>query len=143
VTGEGPEGGASRRVYGADLTIHWQPPARAKYRELTWRTEALMSQRESLVAGPGEVDAWGAYTYVEALACQNLYVGIRLDGAEDPDDPDRRVWGVTPYLTWWQSEYVRIRAELRHLQDDALGQDENQLVFQFSWAAGPHKHESY
>lgn len=142
VAGEGPEGDL-RRIYGADLTYHWQPPARARYRELTWRSEVLRSERESLDPSLGTVSAWGAYTYLEGLVRQNLYLGIRLDGAEHPDAPSSRIWGVAPYITWWQSEFVRLRTELRHQEDELLDTDDNQLVLQLSWAAGPHKHETY
>jgi hypothetical protein len=141
VAGEGP-GGEDRRVWGSDLTLHWQPPARAKYRELTWRSEVLLSQRDDPLGGAAR-DAWGGYTYLEGLVAQNLYLGLRLDGVEHPDDPDRRLWAVAPYVTWWQSEYVRLRAELRHLDDDARQEAENQLLLQLTWAAGPHKHETY
>jgi len=141
ITGKGPQGG-DRRVFGTDLTYHWQPPARSKYRELTWRSEVLLSQRDDPAGGPRR-DAWGAYTYLEGLVSPNLYLGLRLDGVEHPDDPDRRLWAVAPYVTWWQSEYVRLRAELRHLDDDARAEAENQLLLQLTWAAGPHKHETY
>ncbi len=139
VAGEGPDGG-DRRIWGTDLTFHWQPPSRAKYREVTWRSEALLSQRD--VAGVTR-DAWGAYSYLEGLVRPNLYLGLRLDAAEHPEDPDLHAWDVVPYVTWWESEFVRLRAELRHLDDDARAKAENQLLFQLVWAAGPHKHETY
>ena len=47
-----------------------------------------------------------------------------------------------PYLTWWQSEYVRLRAEVQLLEND-LGDEENRFALQLTWAAGPHKHETY
>lgn len=148
IWGEAPEGG-SNRVLGTDFTYHWQPPSRAKYRELTWRTEVLLSQRKGELGffGPfdedGRQDAWGGYSYLETLVSQNLYAGLRLDRVEDPLDPTQRLWGVSPYLTFWQSEYVRLRAELRHLSGDLGDFPENQLFLQLTWAAGPHKHETY
>ena len=73
----------------------------------------------------------------------NLSLGLRLDGVENPDDPDLFAWSVVPYVTWWQSEYVRLRGELRHTQDDALADPVNEVLLQLTWAAGPHKHETY
>lgn len=135
----------TNRVLGTDLTYHWQPPSRAKYRELTWRTEILLSQRadEAGLRGGGRQDAWGGYSYLETLVARNLYAGLRLDRVEDPLDPSLRLWGVSPYLTFWQSEYVRLRGELRHLSGDLGDRPENQLFLQLTWAAGPHKHETY
>jgi hypothetical protein len=68
-------------------------------------------------------------------------VGARYDWVENPDDPDQTAWLVSPTLTWWQSEYVRLRAEY-----DALGGapgSRGQLILQVTFAMGPHKHEKY
>ncbi len=137
--GETPGGGDSR-VWGTDLTYHWQPPARAKYRELTWRTEVLLSQRDDPLGR--QRDAWGGYSYLEGLLARNLYLGLRYDDVADPLDPDLRSRGFIPYISWWQSEFVRLRAEYQRLETQA-GDDENRFLLQLTWAAGPHKHETY
>jgi hypothetical protein len=140
VTGETAWGGDSR-VFGTDLTYNWQPPSRAKYREITWRTELLLSQRDDPLGI--EREAWGGYSYLEGLLRRNLYAGVRYDIAEDPLDPSESSWGIVPYLTWWQSEYVRLRAEYSYVEDDLSGASDDQFTLQLVWAAGPHKHESY
>lgn len=140
IVGRTEEDGEAR-VWGTDLTYHWQPPSRAKYREITWRTEVLLAQREN---EPGTLtDAWGAYTYLEGLVARNLYLGARLDWTEDPFDPLGEYQAVAPYLTWWQSEWVRLRAEYQYREDDFTGESENRFTLQLTWAAGPHKHETY
>ncbi len=139
--------GGDSRVWGTDLTYHWQPPARAKYRELTWRTEVLLARRDDR-HGSAAADAWGGYSYLEVLAARNLYFGIRYDDVADPVDCGGeacvalRRRSFVPYLSWWQSELVRLRAEYQRLERDA-GDTENRFVLQLTWAAGPHKHESY
>jgi len=138
--GETPEGGDSR-VWGTDLTWAWQPPARAKYRGLTWRAEVLLSQRDD--AFGRRRDAWGGYTYFEGLVARNLHLGLRYDDVADPLAPALRRRGFVPYLTWWQSEFVRLRAEFQRLEDDLGGDGENRFALQLTWAAGPHKHETY
>ena len=140
VAGETADGGDSR-VWGSDLTWHWQPPRRAKYREITWRTELLRADREDETGVRRE--AWGGYTYVEALVRRNLYLGARYDRVEDPLEPGRYRWGISPYLTWWQSEFVRLRAEYRLFEDSLSGDSEDAFTLQLTWAAGPHKHETY
>jgi hypothetical protein len=140
VTGQTADGGDSR-VWGSDLTIAWQPPGRAKYRGVTWRTELMLSERDDPLGVRQE--AWGGYTYVEGLVRRNLYFGVRGDRVEDPLAPDSYVWGVTPYLTWWQSEYVRLRAEYGYLEDGLTGESTDRFTLQLTWAAGPHKHETY
>lgn len=133
--------GGDSQVLGADFTWHWQPPSRAKYREVTWRTELLRSDRDG---GDGvNHQAWGGYSYVESLLAQNLYAGVRYDRVENPFDPEHVTWGVFPNLTWWQSEYVRLRGEYGFVKDDLTGDKENRFSLQITWAAGPHKHEIY
>jgi hypothetical protein len=54
---------------------------------------------------------------------------------------------VSPYLTWWQSEFVRLRLQYQHVSRDFLASwgndDDDKVWFQITFAAGPHKHESY
>jgi hypothetical protein len=140
VAGKTATGGDSR-VFGTDVTFNWQPPARAKYRGFTWRTELLRSQRQD----PSGVrqEAWGGYSYVEGMVRRNLWAGLRFDQAEDPLEPERRLRGLVPYLSWWQSEFVRLRAEYGLLEDELTGESENRFALQLTWAAGPHKHETY
>jgi hypothetical protein len=133
--------GGTSRVLGTDFTFHWQPPQRAKYREVTWRTELLRSDRDD-EEGLGH-QAWGGYSYIEGLVARNLYAGVRYDRVEDPLAPEQVRWGLFPNLTWWQSEYVRLRGEYGYLKDDLTGDDENRFTLQITWAAGPHKHETY
>jgi len=136
-----PRGAWATSVYGTDLTLHWQPPNRSKYREITWRTELLRSQRQDRV-GLRSV-AWGGYSYVEGLVRRNLYAGVRVDRLEDPLAPSDITWGLFPYLTWWQSEYVRLRAQYGHVHHDALDKNDDRFALQMTFAAGPHKHDTY
>ncbi|MCP3961763.1 MAG: hypothetical protein GY719_28305 [bacterium] len=137
----GDGAGGDSRIWGTDLTYHWQPPERAKYREITWRTEVLLSQRDDLFGR--QVDAWGGYAYLEGLLRRNLYLGLRYDDVADPFEPDFRRRGIVPYLTWWQSEFVRLRAEYQRLEDELTDEEEDRFLLQLTWAAGPHKHETY
>ncbi len=129
------------RVWGTDFTYLWQPPSRARYRGITWRTGLLLSQRDDEFGE--QRDAWGGYTYLEGLVRQNLFLGMRIDRAEDPLQPDNYQWGILPYLTWWQSEFVRLRFEYGYLKDSSLDEAENRFTLQLTFAAGPHKHATY
>lgn len=138
------EGDLTNSVLGADLTLHWQPPARAKYQELTWRSEVLRSDREDVVGDP--VEAWGGYSYLQGLLRRNLYAGVRYDLVEDPLLENLERWAVTPYVSWWQSEFVRLRAAWTHLEEELAGaasESDDRFTLQLTWSAGPHKHEKY
>ena len=126
---------------GADLTLFWSPPRRAKYRSFTWRSELFYLQKEGEQGDWAR--GWGVYSYVQYQPGAGWFVGVRGDVAQ-PIDPafDRTLWGVTPYVTFWQSEFVFLRLEYGYAQ--GLGvHPEHRVAFQVSWAAGPHKHEKY
>ncbi|RMG42567.1 MAG: hypothetical protein D6718_13660 [Acidobacteria bacterium] len=133
--------GLGATVLGSDVTLHWQPPARAKYREFIWRTEIARSAREA--AGGPVARAWGGYSYLEGLVRRNLYTGLRYDRVFDPEVPSLGTWAIEPYLSWWQSEFVRLRLAYQLRHDPLTGDDDHRIRFQLTWAAGPHKHESY
>lgn len=137
------EGLRSSAIAGFDLTLSWEPRARAKYEGVIWRTEGLYVRKE--LPGDAIEEYWGAYSYLETKLRINLYGGVRGDFVRLPDDPiqsGRNAIEVVPYLTWWQSEFVRARLEYNALayRDAPL---EHRGLLQLSFAAGPHKHERY
>ena len=69
--------------------------------------------------------------------------GARLDWAQNPLNTNESAWLVAPTLTWWQSEYVRLRLEYDLLGRSASRFKEGRLLFQIVFAVGPHKHETY
>lgn len=147
---------------GADLTISWAPPSRAKYRGFTWRTEAYFVHKETATSqdvidsGWGEADgnrvSWGAFSYIDVRLSPKWIVGVRGDVAL----PTVRVvddvaWDIVPYITFWQSEFVYLRLEYQHKEkipmdrpDETIGRiTDNRVLLQIDFAAGPHKHEKY
>jgi hypothetical protein len=50
---------------------------------------------------------------------------------------------IAPYLTWAQSEFVQFRLEFDHEWGHNTGPEDNRLMFQAVFAAGPHKHDRY
>ena len=52
-------------------------------------------------------------------------------------------WQVGPYVTWWQSPYVRVRLEVDYGDGRHTGPGELFIGLQIVFAAGPHKHERY
>jgi hypothetical protein len=144
-------------VAGADLTLYWSPPQRAKYRSLTWRTEAYYAGKEvpDIVAGTGRdkmSHSWGLYSYLMYQLSTRWFCGARFDVALPTErEADTYAWDAVPFITFWQSEFVYLRLEYRHGQEipyltpeDTLARrTDNRVLLQVDFAAGPHKHEKY
>ena len=152
------------QVLGADFTYVWEPIERAMYRNIEWRSEVFAFNRDILApdgSGRDSLCGWGAFSYIHSKIDRNLYIGFRGDYfapdskdyagfyADAPITPlayassNPYRWQVVPYLTWWQSEFVRFHLEYNYA--DGQGMDESAHVFYFQvvFAAGPHKHERY
>ncbi len=132
---------ASSVVAGADLTLYWSPPKRAKYRSLTWRSEFYYAQKEDEEHAWDR--AWGVYSYLTVQLGPGWFLGVRGDLCHPLEDTlERFPFQVTPYLTFWQSEFVFLRLEYGYTHG-WVEPHAHRIAFQVSWAAGPHKHEKY
>lgn len=136
---ESADGMGNRRIIGADFTFDWTPPERARYRQATLHG-AWMSSRRAL-DGLDDQTANGAFLIGDLKLGQQWWVGARYEYVENPDVPEESAWLAGPTLTWWQSEFVRLRAEYAVL--DGLGDRFGQFILQATFAMGPHKHETY
>jgi len=135
-------------VAGADLTLFWEPLNKAKYYNFTWRTEYFFVHKEVLEEGSFTDNVfidqgWGLYSYVQAKVDPSWFIGLRGDVVE-PLQRERHgyQWQVTPYVTFWQSEFVYLRLEGQFGEGFEHGRDAR-ILFQLDFAAGPHKHEKY
>ena len=151
------------QVFGADVSLLWEPADRALYRNVEWRSEVFLVNRDILApdnSGRDDLDAWGAYSYLQSKVARNVDIGIRYDYYE-PDSKgyaaipgasliplaytakDAYRWQICPYITWWQSEWVKFRCEYDYADGRGMERPEHVVMFQAIFAAGPHKHERY
>jgi hypothetical protein len=134
------EGELDHDFFALDLAYDWYPAGRELYRGFTARAMLLRSWLE-LEEG-GSLDAWGAYLYGQYRLTSRWIAGLRWDWVEDQRAAGHETWGLTPYLTLWQSEFVRLRGQATYEKDNWYGTD-RRFTLQLTFAAGPHKHESY
>ena len=150
-------------VLGADLTYLWEPTEEMRYRnflsrtELYWLNKGIMAPDGS---GRDTLTAWGVYTDLQSKLNRTMDVGLRADYFR----PDAKSyagvpgaslaplavtqggaerWLIAPYVTIWQSPWVKYRLEYNYEFGDYTGPDESRVMFQCVFAAGPHKHERY
>ncbi|MBA7495471.1 hypothetical protein ES702_06058 [subsurface metagenome] len=148
-------------VLGTDLTLLWEPTERMRYRNFVWRSEAYFLNKDILApdgAGGDTLNAWGGYTYLQSKVSRTCEIGIRADYYQ-PDskdyaetaglsplavmEDDAYRWQIGPYVTWYQSPWVKFRFEYNHQDGHHMDEPEDRLIFQCIFAAGPHKHERY
>ncbi len=135
-----PAGKLGHDLFAADFTYSWTPAARATYRGVTMRGMLLRSRRE--LPDGGRRNAWGGYAYGQVRLGQRWFTGLRYDRVQEGLGDGEDVWGVSPYVTWWESEFVRLRAQA-NLRHERLSGWDRELLLQITLAAGPHRHDNY
>lgn len=144
------------RIWNAFARLNWTPPERAKYRGLDVWVEAFWDRLETflttaepeeeavLPAPPVWRSRWGGFAFVEYRLDRRWLVGLRADYVQRMDEAGTTVWGLSPVLTFWQSEWVRLRLQYSYLRTGRTDRPtEHRVMFLLTWAAGPHKHENY
>lgn len=137
-----PFGRSRTQIYGLDWNLNWTPPARSLYSGFDIRGEFMFRRKELDV---GREDLVGFYTYGTFKLGRRWNIGLRGDWTEIPDAHGRSLWGVSPYVEWWQSEWTQWRVQYTHNSGRLVEPDEseNKLFFQIVWSLGPHKHAKY
>jgi len=151
-------------VLGADLSILWEPAEKMRYRNVEWRSEAYWLNKELLApdgSGSDTISAWGLYSYLQTKISRTIDIGIRGDFyvpdtksyanlssplslsplAVTSDNP--YLWQISPYITWWQSPFVKFRTEYDYSNGKGIENPEHVIWLQLIFSAGPHKHERY
>jgi hypothetical protein len=134
----------SNRLLHVEAGFNWRPPERALYREVNVRGAVMLNDR-----GPGQLSsptpdgssAIGLFGLLEIRLGRQWWIGGRYDRAENPLDPTQESWLFAPTVSWWQSEWVRIRAEYDVL--DGPGGRRGLFLIQTTFAMGPHRHDNY
>ena len=148
-----------RDLYGAEMAFTWRPPGQSRYRGFTLRggvmaLNGLISQvvhadeddeheSEDDVFPLWDRRAMGWWSAAELRLSQSWLLGGRFGRVENPEDLGKTAWVMSPTLTWWQSEFVRLRLEYDLLGRSFSPANEGRLFVQVTMAMGPHKHETY
>ncbi|MDH3270967.1 MAG: hypothetical protein OEN56_06520 [Gemmatimonadota bacterium] len=142
---EAPDAFFDRNVYSVEAAFNWIPPSRSRRTGLTVRGGYMvlsgLEADDPALAGSGSVG--GLWTMAELRLSNNWLVGARFDRVESPIEPDVSQWLFSPTITWWQSEFVRLRAEYDVLSAFEAEPSTGMFVLQATFAMGPHRHATY
>lgn len=135
-------------IYGLDMFWKWKSSyASGGFPFVTWQTE-VMGRRfeagEDVNAGLSDevMHNWGTYSQIAWGFKKRWVAGLRgdyVDGEEEAVDPlGFERWRVSPNLTFYPSEFSKIR--LQYNYDDILGSDstEHSVFLQFEFLLGSH-----
>lgn len=136
------EPGRRTNLAGFDVSYLWEPPESARFKSFLWRSEFYYADKQLPEAN---IRAAGAYSYAEYKFHISWHAGLRLDYSQpfETENNDLYRYQIVPYLTWWQSPWVKIRLQYNYSDGNPGFVPDRILRLQFIWAAGPHKHDRY
>ncbi len=146
---------AHSQIYAVDAFYKWKPDnAGGGWPYVKWQTEAMYRRFE---AGRGLDDSfaaseifrdWGAYSQVVWGFKTGWAAGVRGDylhmtDSQLTDDPERQSrWRLSADLTWFTSEFSKLRLQYNHDFLEAShflgGRDVDSVFLQFEFALGAH-----
>lgn len=142
---------ARQSVVGADFTYRWRPLQQGLYKSFFLQAEYMrqLNQRDApgaTISGlrlaqlaPGR-DYDGGYVFGRYQLAQRLFLGSRYDNLQDPESAGARLQAGSGYLEFWPSEFSKLVAGYEHLfNSPSVGADVDRIIFQASFAVGPHK----
>src|SRR5215510_9345197 len=156
---QGDASGGDRILGGVDLTYRYQPLASTLYQGFTWGSEFYNnSQRFPFTIDVPNVDdpsiletqtvgkrrrSYGGYSYAELKLNRNWSTGFLFDFAPVVDNPSQRTLSYSPYVTWYLSEFNRLRFQYSYLNNNFSAdkaEKGNQFFVQWTTVIGAHTH---
>jgi hypothetical protein len=137
------------QIYGADVFWKWKPlNARGGWPFVKWQTEAMFRRYEAArdeEAGlPAEtLKDWGVYSQLVYGLVERWVAGLRGDyvtgdsGALDPDPERATRWRLSPDLTYYPSEFSKVRFQYNYDNIEDRG-PEHSVWMQFEFLIGAH-----
>jgi len=125
-------------LFGTDVTLIHVDPTGGFFNQL-FQTEAIYGDVDT--SRTNTEHSFGAYFWFQQQLNRDWYTGVRLDWTENALDSKQEVWGISPYVTWYWSEFLRFRLEYQHKDGDVPS--EETLYFQVTWVFGAHPPHPY
>jgi hypothetical protein len=142
------------QIYGADLFYKWKSRNHSKgFPFVTWQTEWLYRRYEAAAFGgdgnqpialPAEnLRDWGLYSQLSYGFHRGWVASLRGDyvtgdKAAFQPDPDRDTrWRISPALTFYPSEFSKIRLQYNYDDRENVGTDHS-IWLQFEFLLGAH-----
>lgn len=128
----------SVHVFGGDATFLWYLP---EGKQLKFQNEVYIQERNDKASIND--DPWGFYSLLDFRLSKKFSGGVRFDYVEPLgiNDAHYQTTGISPYLTFWQSEFANFRLQYQHLEPASPAAKSDDIVFlEANFLIGSHKH---
>jgi hypothetical protein len=129
--------GHQSRVASLDLLYKWKPARMGEYRSFVLGGQMFYGSHEfqadtdgdGLGDSPARTHPFGYYLFAQYQLSARVYAGIRWDHAEVLTDHTTWRRKISPYLTWYTTEFFRARVTYEHTFSELPGENRLDSVF--------------
>ncbi len=150
-------GVAEADFHGADFTYRWKPLRQGEWKSFIVGGEFMFALRAypeafespdvaiGLVGRePGQGKPFGYTVFGQWQFDRRKYAGVRWDRTDVLYNPSLKRRSVTPYFSYYFSEFLRFRLNYEHRWSDLFTEDRRNSIFaELNWVFGSHPPEPY
>ncbi len=135
-----PDGKTEIFLGGIDFFYRWKPLRGGEWRSLLLGGEIFAADREFVDAGSiQEASPLGYYLMAQYQIGPRLYAGARWDWTQSIEDDRIETYGVIPSVSYYLSEFLRLRLNYQRLWSDLDEKDGRDTVFfEVNFLIGAH-----
>lgn len=127
------------RLHGIDFMYRWKP-----FRQGEWKSYLLGGEFMFTDRVPGSSRPYGTSVFTQWQFDRRKYAGVRWDYTATLAEPTQQRKSLTPYLSYYFSEFLRLRFNYEHRWSDIVAENKRNSVFvELNWLFGSHPPEPF
>jgi len=128
------------RMHALDFMYRWKPFRQGEWKSYLLGGEVMFSDRQAA----SDRRPLGASVFTQWQFDRRKYAGVRLDHTTTLADPTLQRKSVTPYLSYYFSEFLRLRFNFeRRWSEIGAENKRNTLYAELNWIFGSHPPEPF
>jgi hypothetical protein len=144
-------------IHDLDFMYRWKPSRLGEWKSFVLGGEFMFARRVYPEAAessdveqsirdlpPGRGKPFGYYLFTQWQFDKRTYAGVRMDQASVLFNPSLKRRSLTPYLSYYFSEFLRFRLNFEHRWSDLFTEDRRNSVFaELNFVFGSHPPEPF
>lgn len=146
-------------IHSADFFYRWKPIRMGEWKSFLVGGEFMFARKaypgaeeppdvaqaiETDHIQPGEGKPFGYSLFTQWQFDRRVYAGLRWDQTDTLYNPDFTRKSITPYVSYYFSEFLRFRMDYEHRWSDFSTEDgRNSVYFELNWIFGAHPPEPF
>jgi hypothetical protein len=134
-------GAADEAVWLAsgDALYKWKPLRGGEFRSFVLGGQVFWAR-----PAPQRPRPWGFFAWTQVQPWRSVYLGIRYDDTESVLDPENRRRAASGFLSWYPSEFLRLRAGYERRWSDQPEEDgRDSVLVDVNFVFGAHPTEPF